>query len=465
MRNRSQSCPFALLVVLMLSVPALGQPAPGSGSRVIRTEPMGKGFARTGVNVAIFRASSLVTSERTQYAAFYDEQGRVVLARRDLDLLRWDTLVTGLTGNVRDVHNVVSLGVDGRGLLHVAWDHHNNPLNYCQGVKPGSLELGVKRPMTGEEKAVCYPQFFRLPDGDLLFLYRSGSSGAGDLDITRYDVKTGRWSAVPGPIVAGEGERNAYWQTAIDPRTGAIHLSWCWRERKGNADLVTNHDICYARSADGGKTWQRADGQAYSLPITAASAEIAWPVPQRSNLANMTSMAVDSHGHPFIVNTWKPAGEPTEQVHLVFHDGAHWRLREVGRRQGYPLRLGSENGFTLSRPLVLIDREDHPIVVIRDAARGWRVSVAVSDDAQYRNWRFEDLTAESVGDWEPTYDATRWDRDGVLSLFVQKCAVGYPQPALPDIGGEPAWVLEWTPSTQSRRPVSPFRSPSASKGN
>jgi len=439
---------LTLLLALMLGVPATAEPGTPEDGRVLRTEPMGKGYARTGVNAVIFRGSSLVTSESTQYAAFYDEQGRFVLARRTLGSPHWDTQVTRYTGNVLDVHNVISLGADGKGVLHTAWDHHNHPLNYCQSVKPGSLELTDKLPMTGQEKAVCYPQFFRLPDGDLLFLYRTGMSGAGDLSINRYDVKTGQWSALPGPIVAGDGQRNAYWQTAIDPHSGAIHLSWCWRERKGNADLLTNHDICYARSNDGGKTWLRANGQAYSLPITADSAEVAWPVPQQSNLANMTSMAIDSLGHPFIVNSWKPAGEQTEQLHLVFHDGTAWQLRRVGQREGYPLRLGSENGFTLSRPLVLIDQDDRALVVIRDAARGSRISVAVSLDTQYRTWQFEDLTAESVGDWEPTHDATRWERDGVLSLFAQKCWVGYPRPAPPEVGGEPAWVLEWKPTAR-----------------
>ena len=90
---------------------------------------MGNGYARTGVNTAIFRGSSLVTSESTQYAAFYDQQGRFVLARRNLGSPRWDTQVTRYTGNVLDVHNVISLGVDGQGVLHAAWDHHNHPLN------------------------------------------------------------------------------------------------------------------------------------------------------------------------------------------------------------------------------------------------------------------------------------------------------------------------------------------------
>ena len=45
--------------------------------------------------------------------------------------------------------------------------------------------------------------------------------------------------------------------------------------------VETNHDLCYARSLDGGKTWQRSDGTAYQLPITAATAEIAWKIPQK----------------------------------------------------------------------------------------------------------------------------------------------------------------------------------------
>jgi len=39
---------------------------------------IGKGYATDSVNVAIYRMSSLATFQNTQYAAFYDEQGRMV---------------------------------------------------------------------------------------------------------------------------------------------------------------------------------------------------------------------------------------------------------------------------------------------------------------------------------------------------------------------------------------------------
>ena len=56
-----------------------------------------------------------------------------------------------------------------------------------------------------------------------------------------------------------------------------MHLSWCWRE---TFDVATNHDLCYARSADGGNTWTRSDGTPYQIPINADTAEYALRIPQ-----------------------------------------------------------------------------------------------------------------------------------------------------------------------------------------
>jgi hypothetical protein len=83
---------------------------------------------------------------------------------------------------VRDAHNAIGIAVDGRGVLHVAWDHHNSPLRYARGIAPGSLELGETIPMTGRrETRVTCPEFYNLADGGLLFIYRDGASGSGNL--------------------------------------------------------------------------------------------------------------------------------------------------------------------------------------------------------------------------------------------------------------------------------------------
>ncbi|WP_418606433.1 BNR-4 repeat-containing protein [Georgenia sp. SUBG003] len=121
-----------------------------------------------------------------QFAAYYNPSGELVLAR-DRDAGTWEYEWTPYRGNVVDAHNSISIAVDGDGYLHVAWSHHNSPLRYARSVAPGSLELGRERSMISpydQESVVTYPEFFRLPDGDLFFLYRDGASGNGNVVLS-----------------------------------------------------------------------------------------------------------------------------------------------------------------------------------------------------------------------------------------------------------------------------------------
>ena len=270
------------------------------------------------VHAPEFAVRSVLRSERARYSA-----------RRDLNGGAWTTHTTQYTGNMADAHNCISLAVDGDGFLHVSWDHHGNPLRYCRSVEPGSLELTGKLSMVGtKEGRVTYPEFYALPNGDLLFFYRDGSSGNGDLVLNRYVVAHRQWQRAQDNLLGGEGERNAYWQVAVD-RHAAIHLSWVWRE---TGDVVTNHDIAYARSADGGITWTNTLGEPYTLPIVEATAEYAVRIPQNSELANQTSMAVDYHGHPYIANFWRDNPATVPQYRVVYHDGTEWKTTQVGKR-------------------------------------------------------------------------------------------------------------------------------------
>ncbi len=102
---------------------------------------VGEGWAKTSVNAVVFRKNAVVTHRNTQYVSFYDSAGYVVVARRELKSDQWTLERTPYRGNVLDAHNSISIMVDGEGYLHLAWDHHNRPLNYCRSVEPGSLKL------------------------------------------------------------------------------------------------------------------------------------------------------------------------------------------------------------------------------------------------------------------------------------------------------------------------------------
>lgn len=310
--------------------------------------PIAPGWAKNSVNATIFRLNSLVTHEDHQVAAFYDEGGQVILSRRRLADRQWTIHETGLTGNVRDAHNCISLMVDGDGFLHLCWDHHNHPLRYVRSLASGSFDFTEKLSMTGmAEEKVTYPQFYRLPGGDLLFFYRDGKSGDGNLMLNRYDLRTQTWTQVQHGFVDGQGERNAYWQATIDDQ-GTFHLSWVWRE---SPDVATNHDLCYARSTDGGVTWQKSSGERYTLPITVENAEIACSIPQGHELINQTSMCADGQGRPYIASYWRPPGTAVPQYHLVYHDGEGWRMSQVSARTT-PFTLGGvgTRRIPISRP-------------------------------------------------------------------------------------------------------------------
>ncbi|TFW21545.1 BNR repeat-containing protein [Duganella callida] len=402
---------------------------------------VGDGWANNSVNAVVFRKNSLVSHGDSQYVAYYDAQRYLVLGKRKLGSTQWTVRRTPWQGNAADAHNTISIMVDGAGYLHVAWDHHNNPLRYARGVAPGSLELGPKLSMTGkDEEELSYPEFYRLSNGNLLFFYRLGGSGRGDLVINRYDVATRRWTRLHTNLIAGEGKRNAYWQAFLDDR-GTLHLSWVWRE---SPDVASNHDMAYARSRDGGQTWERSDGTSYTLPIDAASAEYALRIPQHSELINQTSMAADREGRPYIASYWRDAGSVVPQYHVIFRGDAGWQVRALDfRKTPFSLSGQGTKRIPIARPQIMVN-DAGALLVFRDEERGSKVSVARSADIMRGQWQIDDLTTASVGEWEPSYDTELWRRSGILSLFVQNVRQvdGEGQAALPP---QPVTVLDWTP--------------------
>lgn len=399
---------------------------------------VGVGYSATSVNAAVFRNSSMVTFGKQQYVSYYDAEGWLTIAKRRLGTDKWTVRRSQYKGNVADAHNVISIMVDGDGYLHAAFNHHDVPLNYCRSVAPGSLELGPLEPMTGvDESSVTYPEFYRLADGSLLFVYRSGRSGRGNLVMNRYDLNTRTWSRLHDVLIDGEDKRSAYWQLCTD-KEGTIHLSWVWRETWG---VETNHDICYARSRDGGKTWEKSDGGKYSLPITAANAEYAWRIPQKSELINQTGMAADADGHPYISTYWRESNDSVPQYRMVWNDGKEWRCRCVSdRTTPFSLSGGGTKMIPISRPRILVDGHK-AYILFRDVERGSRVSMYEVDTRDGGKTSVADLTDFPVDAWEPTFDTCLWTYCRRLSVLVQRVGQGDGE-RLSDMDPQPVSVLD-----------------------
>ncbi len=404
---------FLTLLILLCGI--------SSCTKAPRLVVVDKGYSSTSVNTTIFRNSSLASFEGKQYIAYYDAEGWMVIGSRRLNEDTWTLKRSQYKGNVKDAHNVISLMVDGEGYLHVAFDHHGHPLNYCRSVAPHSLDLGDKEPMTGvDEKDVTYPEFYRLANGDLLFAYRSGASGRGNLVLNRYSLKTRQWERVQDILIDGENLRNAYWQLYVDAK-GTIHLSWVWRE---TWLVETNHDLCYARSFDGGETWYKTTGEIYELPIRLDNAEYACRIPQNSELINQTSMSADAEGNPFIATYWRDQDSDIPQYRLVWFDGKQWQSQQVSNRTTpFSLKGGGTKMIPISRPRMVVDKNE-AYYIFRDEERGSKVSMYYTKNMKEGKWEVKDLTEFAVNAWEPSHDSELWKSDKKLHLFVQDTRQG-----------------------------------------
>jgi hypothetical protein len=225
-------------------------------------------------------------------------------------------------------------------------------------------------------------------------------------------------------LLDGENQRNAYWQLYIDAE-GVIHLSWVWRE---SSKVETNHDLCYARSRDGGKTWEKTTGEKYSLPIHIRNAEYAWRIPQNSELINQTSMTADDKGNPYIASYWRDKNSKIPQYRLVWFDGKKWRHQQVSRRKtAFTLKGAGTKKIPIARPRLVIDSSGGQIkahYIFRDIEQGNKVSMAYSENIHSGKWEVTNLTNFSVGSWEPSHDTELWKREKKLHLFVQHTSQG-----------------------------------------
>jgi len=411
------------LLLASLTLTILSCSLPLRQGREVSSITVGMGYSQTSVNATVFRNSSVATLGNTQYVGYYDSLGYVCLGKRELSDTLFTVSRTQYQGNVKDAHNVISLMPDGEGTLHVSFDHHGHPLHYARSIAPSSLQLGDMEPMispsidslTADERDVTYPEFYRLPSGNLLFAFRSGISGRGNLVLNLYNMKERAWSRLQDILIDGEQQRNAYWQLYVDA-AGTIHVSWVWRE---TWMVETNHDLCYACSHDEGKTWQRSDGTPYTLPITAANAEYAWRIPQQSELINQTSMSTDAQGHPYIATYWRSEGDSIPQYRIVWHDGNTWQQQQVSHRHTpFSLAGGGTKMIPIARPRIAIDRQE-AWYIVRDVERQSRVSLYHTHDLRQGRWTLTDLTDYSVDAWEPSFDTELWKSQHRLHLFVQ----------------------------------------------
>jgi len=244
---------------------------------------------------------ALLTEGDFQLAAWYDPDQRLVVASRQLGEQSWtrNTLPEQVPW---DSHNSIVLEIDETGHIHLSGNMHVDPLNYYRTTRPMDVtSFKQVDHMVGRDEDRCtYPTFMKGPDGQLIFMYRDGSSGNGRRIMNRYDSKTQQWSRlIHTPLLDGGGRVNAYPKGPILGPDGLYHIVWMWR---GTPDAATNHNISYMRSKDL-VHWQSANGKPITLPVgTDTAGVVIDPVPARAGLINMVyGIGFDQAHRPIIM--------------------------------------------------------------------------------------------------------------------------------------------------------------------
>ncbi len=270
----------------------------------------------------------LLTHERLQYVAYYDADRNMTVACRQPDSRKWEYKV--LPSKVgRDSHNYIAMAVDQQGHLHVSGNMHCVPLIYFRTQKVGEISTLKKRRMNGYlEESVTYPRFMQGSFSELIFSYRSGSSGNG-VDIFKvYDHTKQVWrNLIDTPLVDGISTgMSGYRSGPVKGPDGLYHMAIVWRD---TPDCATCHDISYVRSPDL-KTWENARGEPVKLPITYKSKGIVVdPVPVKGGLINMGfGVGFDHRKRPIVFYT-KYDKKGNSQIYNARLEEKKWKIYQT----------------------------------------------------------------------------------------------------------------------------------------
>jgi len=404
------------------------------------------------INGQAFQKEALATFKGFQYGGFYNGNRQLSIFRRNLRTNKIDILSFPYTLSKDDAHNTISLGFCQKdGTLHIAFDHHNNTLNYIRSKKylldfpektswKSSQFLSLSHQLDEEIEEVSYPSFVSMPDGNLQLFYRKGKSGDGQTWMVTYDAQQSRWQerhAIDSPEGYFEDDldnsrsRNAYYNGWDYDKNGVLYTTFTWREKADGA----NHDWVFAYSKDKGKSWKNNRGETIAhadsnvLMNVQSKHSIIRPINRKQSLMNQQAQAIDSRGRIHVVYWRKLPNKPFNEgvfwdrkacgyYHLWRDTNGKWHEKLIIAQAGTRPQIlfdANDNLFLLYYRQSVNDKSRHPIYF----AEGELVILKASNKNQWRQWFTIGVDNQHVSILEPKPDVTRFRESRIISLMQQ----------------------------------------------
>ncbi|KAI1374238.1 hypothetical protein F4677DRAFT_426527 [Hypoxylon crocopeplum] len=419
---------------------------------VLGPDPTHRNFVLNG---NAFQQDAIQSFNGWQYACFYSalstdgatEPLYIHLSRRKLPEGKWETFVfDDYPQTTDDGHNTVQLGIcPGDGTIHLSYDHHCDIIRYRHsqaGVakSPESTTWSAALftphlshlPGLGAEhdelfSYVTYPRFVQL-GSDLLFSFRTGKAGLGDDHVCVYSAQTSSYEVLGTNL---KGVDNNPYIHGLDVRDGRLHATWVYRgfvlydgwddlldtkhkQQRGPNSAENNHNICYAYSDDGGRTWRNGADEAVADLARGESVRpdspgiVAFEIPKGSGLSNQEAQAVDHDGGVHVLNRDAVDGEQRWK-HYCRLPGGSWTQHALPHVDG--VKGGKRGRLAVSKDddlYLILPSHTAPTLTILKASKATGYS-------EYEPvWRQDGFPPT-----EPLVDTTRLDHDNVLSVFTR----------------------------------------------
>lgn len=242
----------------------------------IETFPLHLGFAGNPVGF------SLLTKGHIQFAAYYNENRRLVISKRNLTTgqVEFEKLNTIIDW---DSHKYCYLAVDDCSFIHLWAGMHGTPLVYYRSKNAADIHSMKRIPtMVGNhESHMTYPACLKGALGQLVFHYRAGQGNNFAYIFDQYDTTKKMWYRL-STVFNNTGTLDQYMLGPVFIN-GYFHLVYLWRD---NVGAETCHDISYIRSKDL-ISWENAAGSPIATPVQYGADTVVDAIPNRSGLTNM----------------------------------------------------------------------------------------------------------------------------------------------------------------------------------
>lgn len=391
------------------------------GIVVVKSQVSDDGLGLYAHNNMSIIEHALWTFNNNQYITYVDSAGYVIVGKRQLPNGAWNLSNTGDTINdATDLHDIVSMGIDSDGYIHISYGMHAEALKYMRSDNPEDPSAFSNQSMTGaNENSVTYPRFFMAND-ILFYSYRNGNWITGHQYLNKYNVATQTWSALHHKFIDG-GIYSVYCDNFAIDNNGYIHTSFMWRV---SSSPITSSDYSYAYSDDNGTTWKKTNGSSYSMPITKATAE-KFDAGNDSTLVNQNRIDVDGNGYPHIAY-WKAAPDSFVNYHHAWYNGAAWQITRVTDYIDTPKKVTTPNVLAFGRPGILIKRSNNLAYIFTRHGADSILEVFCSN-SPYTNWKKTDLGNDMWG-WQEFggVDYYEWHNSDMFYLMATRASAGNP---------------------------------------